>query len=81
MIGILVPPSVAGALVNFAAVLCGKIPVNLNYTASGEILASCARQCEIETVVTSRAFLERVNIEVPAKAIFVEDLAANPRFS
>src|SRR5258708_5168299 len=81
MVGILLPPSVPGALVNFAAVLCGKVPVNLNYTASGEILASCARQCEIETVVTSRAFLERVNIEVPAKPIFVEDLAARPRFT
>jgi acyl-[acyl-carrier-protein]-phospholipid O-acyltransferase/long-chain-fatty-acid--[acyl-carrier-protein] ligase len=81
MVGILLPPSVAGALVNFAAVLSGKVPVNLNYTASGEILASCARQCEIETVVTSRAFLERVNIEVPAKSIFVEDLAPRPRFA
>src|SRR6202158_1088932 len=34
MVGILLPPSVAGALVNFAAVLSGNIPVNLNYTAS-----------------------------------------------
>ena len=81
MIGILLPPSVAGALVNFAAVLCGKVPVNLNYTSSGEILASCARQCELETVVTSRAFLERVKIDVPGKVIFVEDLAAKPRIT
>src|SRR5260370_764915 len=81
MVGILLPPSVPGALVNFAAVLCGKVPVNLNYTAPGEILASCARQCAIETVVTSRAFLERVDIEVPAKTIFVEDLAARARFT
>ena len=79
MVGILLPPSVPGALVNFAAVLSGKVPVNLNYTASAEILASCARQCELQTVVTSRAFLERVKIEVPVKAIFVEDLAAQPR--
>ena len=77
MVGILLPPSTAGALVNFAAVLCGKVAVNLNYTVSGETLDSCARQCELQTVVTSRAFLERVKIEVPGKAIFVEDLAAN----
>ena len=32
MVGILLPPSVPGALVNFAAMLAGKIPVNLNYT-------------------------------------------------
>jgi acyl-[acyl-carrier-protein]-phospholipid O-acyltransferase/long-chain-fatty-acid--[acyl-carrier-protein] ligase len=81
MVGILLPPSVAGALVNFAAVLSGKVPVNLNYTASGEILASCASQCELETVVTSRAFLERVPIEVPVRAVFLEDLAAHPRLT
>ncbi len=81
MVGILLPPSVPGALVNFAAVLCGKVPVNLNYTASPEILASCARQCGLQTVVTSRAFLERVPIEVPANTIFLEDLAAQPRFT
>ena len=45
MVGILLPPSLAGALVNFAALLCGKIPVNLNYTLSSEGIASCARQC------------------------------------
>ena len=79
MVGILLPPSVPAALVNFAALLCGKIPVNLNYTASNEILASCARQCALQTVVTSKAFLERVPLQVPAKALLLEDLAANPR--
>jgi acyl-[acyl-carrier-protein]-phospholipid O-acyltransferase/long-chain-fatty-acid--[acyl-carrier-protein] ligase len=76
MVGILLPPSVAGALVNFAAALCGKVPVNLNYTASNEILASCAKQCELGTVVTSKAFLERVPLEVPGQTILLEELAA-----
>jgi len=79
MVGILLPPSVPGALVNFAAVLCGKVPVNLNYTSSNEILASCARQCELKTVVTSKAFLERVPLEVPGKTILLEELAAKPK--
>src|SRR5713101_1155396 len=79
MVAILLPPSVAAALVNFAALLCGKVPVNLNYSASNEILASCARQCALQTVVTSKAFLERVPLQVSAKTLFLEDLAANPR--
>ena len=53
MVGLLLPPSVPGALVNFAAMLLGKVPVNLNYTLSEQTLASCIRQCEIKTVVTS----------------------------
>jgi acyl-[acyl-carrier-protein]-phospholipid O-acyltransferase / long-chain-fatty-acid--[acyl-carrier-protein] ligase len=81
MVGILLPPSVPGALVNLAALLMGKVPVNLNYTASNEILASCAKQCELKTVITSRAFLERVPIQPPAQAIMLEDLAENPRFT
>lgn len=81
MVGILLPPSVPGALVNLAALLMGKVPVNLNYTASNEALASCAKQCELETVITSEAFLERVHIQPPARAIMLEDLAENPRFS
>ncbi|HLY97433.1 MAG TPA: acyl-[ACP]--phospholipid O-acyltransferase [Candidatus Angelobacter sp.] len=80
MVGILLPPSVPGALVNLAALLMGKVPVNLNYTASSEILASCAKQCELETVITSKAFLERVPIQLPVPAIMLEDLAENPRF-
>jgi acyl-[acyl-carrier-protein]-phospholipid O-acyltransferase / long-chain-fatty-acid--[acyl-carrier-protein] ligase len=80
MVGILLPPSVPGALVNLAALLMGKVPVNLNYTASNEILASCAQQCELKTVITSRAFLERVHLEVPAQTILLEDLAEKPRF-
>jgi len=78
MVGILLLPSVAGAIVNFAALLAGKIPVNLNYTTSDEALESCARQCEIKTVVTSKAFLERFPLRVPGVAVLLEEAASNP---
>jgi len=79
MVGILLPPSVPGAIVNLAALLMGKVPVNLNYTASNEVLASCAKQCELQTVITSKAFLERVHVQPPGQAIMLEDLADKPR--
>ena len=75
MVGLLLPPSVGGALANWAALLCGKVPVNLNYTLSEESLASCIRQCEIETVLTSRALLEKVKLKVPGQLVFLEDVA------
>jgi len=80
MVGILLPPSVPGALVNLAALLMGKVPVNLNYTASNEVLASCAKQCDLRTVITSKAFLERVHVQPPAQAVMLEDLADKPSF-
>jgi acyl-[acyl-carrier-protein]-phospholipid O-acyltransferase / long-chain-fatty-acid--[acyl-carrier-protein] ligase len=80
-VGILLPPSVPGALVNVAALLMGKVPVNLNYTASEEIIASCVRQCGIETVISSKAFLDKVKIKAPGRCVLLEELAAKPRLS
>jgi len=81
MVGILLPPSVPAALVNFAAMLLGKVPVNLNYTASNEVLASCAKQCNLKTVVTARIFLEKVKVQPPGETLFIEDVAKDPRGS
>jgi acyl-[acyl-carrier-protein]-phospholipid O-acyltransferase/long-chain-fatty-acid--[acyl-carrier-protein] ligase len=80
MVGVLLPPSVPGALVNFAAMLMGRVPVNLNYTVSNETLASCAEQCNLKTVITARVFLEKVKIQPPGEVIFIEDVAKDPGF-
>ncbi len=79
MVGILLPPSVPGALVNHAAFLCGKVPVNLNYTLAESAIASCVQQCGITTVITSRKFLEKLKLTPPGKLIFLEDIAGAPK--
>jgi acyl-[acyl-carrier-protein]-phospholipid O-acyltransferase/long-chain-fatty-acid--[acyl-carrier-protein] ligase len=81
MVGILLPPSIPGALVNLAAMLMGKVPVNLNYTASNETLASCAKQCNLKTIVSARVFLERVRMELSVDTIFIEDVAREPKLT
>ena len=80
MVGLLLPPSTAAAVANFAALLMGKVPVNLNYTLSEEALASCIRQCEIKTVLTSRLLLEKLKLNLPVEALFLEDLVGSPGF-
>ena len=82
-VGILLPPTIAAALVNLAATLMGKVPVNLNYSASAEAIASACAQCSITTIVTSRAFLERMPFTAPpgVKVILLEDAAASPQTS
>lgn len=79
-VGVLLPPSIAGALVNLAALLMGKVPVNLNYTTSAASLAACIRQCGIRTVVTSEAFRTKVNVELPFPPLALERIATAPRF-
>jgi acyl-[acyl-carrier-protein]-phospholipid O-acyltransferase/long-chain-fatty-acid--[acyl-carrier-protein] ligase len=81
MAGILLPPSVPGALVNHAALLLGKVPVNLNYTVSEETLVSSIRQCEIKTVVTSKAFLEKVKLKLPCETVMLEEVMGRERRS
>ena len=79
MIGLLLPPSVGGALTNYALPLLGRIPVNLNYTASSEVIASCAGQCDIDVVITSKAFIERFpKLEIPGHTVFLEDVLESP---
>ncbi|HVP42239.1 MAG TPA: AMP-binding protein [Terriglobales bacterium] len=77
-VGILLPPTVGGALVNFAASLTGKIPVNLNYTTSESTITRCMEQAGVRTVVTARAFLEKVPLKLPGM-VLLEEVAAKPR--
>jgi len=74
MVGLMLPPSVGGALANWAALFCGKVPVNLNYTLSEESLASCAKQCELDSVLTSRAFMDKVKLKLPGEVVYIEDV-------
>jgi acyl-[acyl-carrier-protein]-phospholipid O-acyltransferase / long-chain-fatty-acid--[acyl-carrier-protein] ligase len=81
MVGILLPPSVAGALVNWAALLMGKVPVNLNYTLSEESLAACARQCNLQTILTSQAVVDRLKVKLPCNTLILEALLPRPRLA
>ncbi|MDZ4857129.1 MAG: acyl-[ACP]--phospholipid O-acyltransferase [Nitrospirota bacterium] len=76
-VGILLPPTVAGALVNVAAPLCGKTSVNLNYTAGKSGLEAAVRLAGLRTIVTSRVFVEKAKLELPEgpSIVWLEDLA------
>src|SRR5206468_764114 len=38
----------------------------------------CIQQCGIKTVVTSKAFLEKVELKVAVETVFLEELVAQP---
>ena len=75
-VGILLPSSVIGRLVNVSAALSGHASVNLNYTAGRAGMESAARQAQLQSVVTSRSFIEKAKIELPegVTPIWIEDL-------
>lgn len=73
-IGLMLPTSPAGAIANFGVTLAGKTVVNLNFTAGEENCRAAVEQCEIRTVITSRAFLEKAALEQWPEIVFIEDI-------
>jgi acyl-[acyl-carrier-protein]-phospholipid O-acyltransferase/long-chain-fatty-acid--[acyl-carrier-protein] ligase len=76
-VGLLLPPTVAGALVNVSAALCGKVSVNLNYTVGKAGLETAARLAGLRTIVTSRTFVEKAKLDLPEgpTILYLEDIA------
>jgi acyl-[acyl-carrier-protein]-phospholipid O-acyltransferase/long-chain-fatty-acid--[acyl-carrier-protein] ligase len=66
MVGIWLPSSMGGALANIVLALLGKTSVNLNYTSSKESVQSSVRQTGMKQILTSRLFLHRVPLDIPA---------------
>ncbi len=73
-IGILIPPSIGGVLMNIAVSILDKVPVNINYTSLKEAVAAMIRQCAMQYVVTSRVFLEKTGFDFAGEKIFIEDV-------
>jgi long-chain-fatty-acid--[acyl-carrier-protein] ligase len=76
-IGVLLPASVAADLVFFGLHLAGKLPVMLNWTTGPANLAHAVRTLQVQRVVTSRRFIDRLRIDVAgAELVYLEDLRA-----
>lgn len=73
-VGVLLPPSVGGAIVNAALTLMGKVTVNLNYTLSDEVNNFCIKEAGLKHIITSQKFLEKKPMTLDAEFIFVEDI-------
>ena len=76
-VGILLPSSCAAAIANGAVFFAGKIPVNLNFTASKESVDYAINLCEMNKIITSRKFLEKIQFVENDKMVFLEDVAKN----
>lgn len=76
-IGLIFPASVGGSLATIAAILGGKVPVLLNWTAGKRALLHAVESTTIQTIVTSQSFLDIVPTDLDfleSKFLFLEDL-------
>jgi acyl-[acyl-carrier-protein]-phospholipid O-acyltransferase/long-chain-fatty-acid--[acyl-carrier-protein] ligase len=75
-VGILLPPTVAAAVTNLALALDRRVAVNLNYSLSQELIRYSVKEAGLRHVIASRAFLERMPIDLgEVEVILLEDLA------
>ncbi len=77
-VGVLIPPSAGGALVNLALAMDFRVAVNLNYTASESAVRSAIGQTGMKTLITSRKVMEKFSdFPLPENVIYAEDLSAS----
>jgi acyl-[acyl-carrier-protein]-phospholipid O-acyltransferase/long-chain-fatty-acid--[acyl-carrier-protein] ligase len=76
VVGVMLPTSVGGSLVNLAAAISGRVVVNLNFTAGKAAMTSAAAQAGLRTLVTSRTFVEKAALELPegVEVIWIDDI-------
>ena len=72
-VGVLIPPSVGGVVVNAALAIDQRVAVNLNYTVSSEIMNQCIKQAGIKHVLTSRKVMEQFKFELDCEVVYLED--------
>jgi len=76
-VGVLLPPSAAGAITNLAITASGAIAVNLNYSIAEQSRVDAVEQCGIKYIISSRKFLEKTKISpIAGEVVFIEDIAA-----
>ncbi len=59
-VAIVLPPGKGGLIANLAVLFAGKVPVNLNFTASHEAVRSSIRQSGVDRFITADPFVRKV---------------------
>lgn len=74
MIGVLLPPSVGGSVINTSLAISGRVPINLNYTLSDADINYCIQEAGIKTILTSQKFLEKRPVDLEGNVVLLDDL-------
>ena len=59
-LGVILPPGKGGVIANYACLLAGIVPVNINYTSSEPAFRSIVKQSGIKHFLTARAFMSKL---------------------
>lgn len=73
-VGVLLPPSVGAVATNVALSFDGRVAINLNYSASSQVINQCIELAGIRKILTSKKFMEKMDFQLNAEIIELEDI-------
>lgn len=59
-VGLLIPPSAPGLMMNMACQIRAKTVLNLNYTNTPDVMNYCCETAEVKTIITAKAFIDKL---------------------
>ncbi|QEG20866.1 MFS transporter [Mariniblastus fucicola] len=73
-VGVLIPPTVAGAIANLSLALDKRVAINLNYSLSNELINHCIHEAGIKRVLTTRMVMEKFShLELDCELVYLDD--------
>ncbi|HKJ13443.1 MAG: AMP-binding protein [Desulfobulbaceae bacterium] len=76
-LGVMIPTSAGCGLTILGALMSGRTPVMINYSTGAEDNCRYAQdKCDFETIVTSKALLQKINCPHVDGMVYIEDIMA-----
>lgn len=75
-VGVLLPPSNGAVITNLALTFDKRVAINLNYTVSSDVMNACVKKAGIRRVLTSQRVMEKLDLQIEAEIVYLEDLRA-----
>jgi acyl-[acyl-carrier-protein]-phospholipid O-acyltransferase / long-chain-fatty-acid--[acyl-carrier-protein] ligase len=80
-LGIMLPTSNGAVVTLFAVMSAGRVPAMINFTAGAANILSACRAAQVDTILTSRAFVERgrldtvvAQLQAKLRIVYLEDI-------
>jgi len=82
-LGVMLPTSNGGVVTTFAVLSAGRVPAMINFSAGAANIRAACRAAEIDTILTSRAFVEKGRLDhvvaqlaSELRVVYLEDIRA-----
>lgn len=72
-VGVLIPPTVGGTIVNLALALDKRVSVNLNYSLSEELINFCIDKAGLKHVLTTRKVMDKFGFKLNCDIVYLDD--------